>query len=68
MATQKPKLDANAFPILSEWLEQPNAKFREHVDSLAGEARREASAPVQRALKRAVELLPELYKTHGGQS
>lgn len=68
MATPKPKLDANAYPILSAWLAQPSAKFRERVDSLAGEARREASAPVQRALRRAVELLPELYKTHGGES
>ncbi|MCS7313309.1 MAG: hypothetical protein NZ742_10440 [Acidobacteria bacterium] len=65
--TQK-GLDAQAFPILADWMKLPANAFRERVDALTARARSEASLAVQRALSLAVQILNALYKNYGGRS
>ncbi len=61
------KLDAEAFPTLADWLRQPSNDFRERLDYLAAQVRREPAPAVQKGLQMAVQLLPILYKTYGGK-
>ncbi len=61
-------LDAQAFPLLAEWMRLPANAFRERVDALTARARAESSPAAQRALLLAVQVLNALYKNYGGAS
>lgn len=64
--TARKGLDAQAFPLLAEWMKLPANAFRERVDALTARARSESSPAAQRALLLAVQVLNALYKNYGG--
>ena len=53
------KLDAEAFPTLADWLRQPSNDFRERLDYLAAQVRREPAPAVQKGfvVKRELRLI-----------
>jgi len=64
---EKQKLDSEAYPTLAEWIRQTPNEFRERTDYLATRARQETNVVVQRGLQVAVQLMPVLNRTYGGQ-